>query len=82
MTNEQETPKEMISRLQLIVAGERDCDMSDNDIRALGWLLDAYLTLPPEVGSAPVSAQGHATGPMSPAQKADSQNCPIPSEEP
>lgn len=40
MIDQDETPSEMVSRLRLIVAGERDCDMSDNDIKALRWLLD------------------------------------------
>jgi len=34
-----ETPQEMLSRLTLIASGERECDMSDNDIAALRWLL-------------------------------------------
>jgi hypothetical protein len=39
MTDQPETPQEMLSRLALIASGERECDMSDNDLAALRWLL-------------------------------------------
>jgi hypothetical protein len=34
-----ESGRDMYSRLNLIALGERDCDMSDNDIAALRWML-------------------------------------------
>ena len=34
-----ETAQEMLDRLSLIVLGERDCDLSDNDTAALEWAL-------------------------------------------
>lgn len=40
-----ETPKEMLSRLQLIATGERECDLSDNDAQALAWLLNSHRRL-------------------------------------
>lgn len=34
-----ETPQEMLDRLSLIALGERECDLSENDMVALEWLL-------------------------------------------
>lgn len=42
---ETETPKDMLSRLKLIATGERECDLSDNDAKALAWLLNSHRRL-------------------------------------
>lgn len=45
MITDAETPKEMLSRLTLIATGERECDLSNNDARALAWLINCHLPL-------------------------------------
>lgn len=37
-----ESASEMLSRLQLIANGDRDCDLSENDEAALAFALDSH----------------------------------------
>jgi hypothetical protein len=42
MSQSAETLKEQLSRLHLIAIGDRDCDMSDNDLAALRAVLMTF----------------------------------------
>ncbi len=61
-TGKKESRQEMIDRLSLIALGDRECDMSDNDLAALEWLLLSHAEVVTALKAVVEALRIHAPG--------------------